>query len=125
MVMVRRSKVASTLAALNAVKHSYQVKRKPICWLRIGSETLVICPGKDEQVRAGGAPLPGGFFFTELQFVTSPPGFAQLATFNALKTSQRSWSFRFSRTWKFLSKPQSAVNRPGPRSELRLAFPNV
>src|SRR5438309_495690 len=70
-------KPPQTLATLNAVNHSYQVKRKPICWLRIGKETSVICPGKDVQVTLA------------LHLVTSPPGLPQLATFNALNTSQR------------------------------------
>src|SRR6267378_1148424 len=110
---VRKKERAST-RDLNSVKRSYyQVKRTPICWLRIGRETSLICPGKDVHATLA------------LQFVTSPPGFDRLALFSALKTSQRNWSFMFSLIWKFLSNAQSAVNNPGPRSELRLAFPNV
>src|SRR2546427_918526 len=98
--MVRKSEAASTLPALHAVRHSYQVKRRPICWLRMGRETSVIWPGKDLQPVVDKVAL--------LHLVTSPPGLPQLATFNALNTSQRSWSFRFSLIWKFLSKAQSA-----------------
>ena len=105
--IIRKSEAASTLADLSVVKYSYQVTRRPICWLRIGEEMSEILPA---------LPFPG---------LTLLSGFAQFATFNALNTSQRNWSFRFSLIWKFLSKAQSAVNKPGPRSELRLALPNV
>src|SRR6266568_2086369 len=33
--MVRKSEAASTLADFGAVNYGYQVKRRPICWLRM------------------------------------------------------------------------------------------
>src|ERR1700747_2749402 len=52
-------------------------------------------------------------------------GFCRLARLKALKTSHRNMRLKRSVMWKFLSKPQSAVNKPGPRSELREAFPKL
>ena len=94
-----------------AVRGGYQVKCKPSCWVRMPE--LVLLKATTSEITPA--------FESEML----PSGVWRLAWLKTLNTSQLNSRLNLSVSLKFLCKPQSASNSPGPRSEFLVVFPKV